>query len=82
MSLFSKRHYDAIAQVIRKEIEMAQREADNADRYNKVEQDYYHAGVTDALSNIRQALANLFHHDNPAFNADRFLKASGSPNDQ
>ena len=79
MALFSKRHYDAIAAALRREIEMAQRESDNADRHNDITKDYYHAGAADMGDNIRQRLVTLFQQDNPAFNTERFLKASGSP---
>lgn len=86
MAIFSKRHYEAIAQAIRKEIELQQQECDklrinDPDVEDKASQDRdacYCAGALDMSANIRQALAELFKSDNPAFNADRFLKASSN----
>lgn len=72
MALFSKRHYEAIASALRKEFKCAKgREAE-----------FYTMDGVDSMfettQNIRDALCDLFHHDNPAFNRDRFLKASGT----
>lgn len=77
MALFSKRHYEAIAAALRKEIELAERDSNHQQEMND-DVASYHAGALDSLSNVRQCLADLFYHDNPAFNRDRFLKASGT----
>lgn len=71
---FTKRHYTAIAKVIADERARRQGEKHTPDDWN----DGYHEGQLDEIDNLVFALVRLFDEDNPVFNRDLFLQATGT----
>lgn len=65
MSAFSKRHYEAVARIIRANLQ------DPASMFSP--EDYSNGGV----QMVAEDFAVLFHADNPRFDRARFLKACG-----
>lgn len=62
--MFTRQHYEAIADTIRPMIQ---------GRANFPEQ-------FDTMENVALELAVTFHNDNPAFKAERFFQRAGVPN--
>ena len=66
MNMFSKRHYQAIADVLKLSSEENQKSDDN-----------YKFGALGETRIIAHRLAAKFQADNPDFDRERFLKACG-----
>lgn len=77
MTTFSKRHYEAIAAVLRDTSD------DIAKQFGENERDAVVAIGDDmeaGVHSVRMALMTLFEKDNPRFNRDDFQKASNGTN--
>jgi hypothetical protein len=68
MAIFTRRHYVAIARMIRDRAERSPARGEPGGTWYYV-----------ALDDIARDLADFFQEDNPRFDRDRFLVAAGIP---